>query len=110
MLVERPSMGIVDVSNEQRISSLAAAVLILSSLSLGECAASSGVSSSMDALALAAPPKTSIFDSPPKREQPAMTPQERLNLQKDLTAARDRHAPDAKAGAHAAPPAKPAKP
>jgi hypothetical protein len=110
MLVERPSMGIADVSNEQTISSLAAAVLILSSLSLGECAASSGVSLSMDARAQAAPPKTGIFDSPPKREQPAMTPQQQLNLQNDLTAARDRHAPDAKAGAHAAPPDKPVKP
>ena len=64
----------------------------------------------MDARAQAAPPKTGIFDSPPKREQPAMTLQQQLNLQKDLTAARDRHAPDAKAGAHAAPPDKPVKP
>jgi hypothetical protein len=62
----------------------------------------------MDARAQAAPPKTSIYDPPPQREKPAMTLDERLKLQKDLTAARDRHAPDAKARAHAAPPAQPA--
>jgi hypothetical protein len=64
----------------------------------------------MDARAQATPPKTSIYDPPPQREKPAMTLDERLKLQKDLTAARDRHAPDAKAKAHAAPPAQPAKP
>jgi hypothetical protein len=55
----------------------------------------------MDARAEApAPPKTSVYlpveDLPPKRENPAMTLDERLKLQKELIAARDRQAPDGK--------------
>ena len=42
------------------------------------------------------PPKTSVHlsveDLPPKREMPAMTPDERSKLQKELIAARDRQA------------------
>ena len=89
MLEEQQSMG-----NERKISAFAAA-LLLSTLSLVECAPATAGSSLMDAMAQATPPKTSIFDPPPQHE-PAMTPDERLKLQKDLTAARDRHAPDAK--------------
>jgi hypothetical protein len=55
----------------------------------------------MDARAQApAPPKTSVYplieDLPAKREKPAMTPDERLKLQKELIAARDRQAPSVK--------------
>src|SRR5260370_20614172 len=50
-----------------------------------------------------------IGDLPPKREKPAMTPDERLKLQKELIAARDRQAPAGKARAPAAP-AQPLKP
>jgi hypothetical protein len=39
-----------------------------------------------------------VEDLPPKREKPAMTADERLKLQKELTAARDRQAPKAKGG------------
>ena len=107
MLVERPSMGVAYVSNERKISAFAAAALLLSSLSLGGCATSTGGSSLMDARAEApAPPKTSVYlpveDLPPKREKPAMTPDERLKLQKELIAARDRQAPDGKARGGAA--------
>jgi hypothetical protein len=109
MLMERSSMGIVNISNARTLSSLVGAALIFSSLSLGECAASSA-RSSPDARAQAAPAKKSIFDAPPKRDEPTMTPDERLRLQKDLTAARDRHPPDPKAKAHAASPAHPVKP
>ena len=85
-----------------RTTSLATAALLLSGLSLGGCATSTAGSSLMDARAEApAPPKAGVYlpveDLPPKREKPAMTPDERLKLQKDLTAARDRHPPDAKA-------------
>ena len=52
--------------------------------------------------------KTSIYDPPPQREKPAMMLDERLKLQKDLTAARDRHSPNAKD--YAAPPAQLPKP
>ena len=107
---ERPAMGTVSVPNERKIPAFAAAALLVSSLSLGECATATAGSSLLDARAQAAPPKASIFDPPPPREKPAMTLDERLKLQKDLTAARDRHAPNAKARAHAAPPAQPAKP
>jgi hypothetical protein len=106
MLVERPSMGIAYVSNERKISAFAAAALLLSSFSLGGCATSTE-SSLMDARAEApAPPKTSVYlpvqDLPPKREKPAMTPDERLKLQKELIAARDRQAPGGKARGSAA--------
>jgi hypothetical protein len=78
------------------------------------CGTSTAGSSLMDARAeAAAPPKTSVYlpveDLPPKREKPAMTPDERLKLQKELIAARDRQAPAAKArgGAARAQPVKP---
>jgi hypothetical protein len=108
-------MDIAYVTNERKISAFTAAALLLSSLSLGGCATSTAGSSLMDARAEAAPapPKTSVYplveDLPPKREKPVMTPDERLKLQKELIAARDRQAPDGKARAHAAP-AQPAKP
>ena len=73
---------------------LAAAALPLCCLSLSGRAISSG-SSLMDARAESpARPKTSgypaVQDLPPKREKPAMTADERLKLQKELIAARDR--------------------
>ena len=56
------------------------------------------------------PPKTSAYlpveDLPSPREKPAMTPDERSKLQKELIAARDRQAPKGKAkgdAAHAEP-------
>ena len=97
MLEEQPSMGI---AYERTISAFAAA-LLLSSLSLGECTPATAGSSLMDARAQVPPPKARIFDPPPQRE-PAMTPDERLKLQRDLTNARDRQAPDGKAGARPA--------
>jgi hypothetical protein len=100
--------GYCCVPNERKIPAFAMAALLLSSLSLGACATAIAGSSLLDARAQAAPPKTSIYDPPPQREKPAMTLDERLKLQKDLTAARDRHASGAKA--HAAPPAQPTKP
>jgi len=115
MLVKQPSMGVAYVSNKRKITALAAGALLLSSLSLGGCATSTAGSSMMDARdeAAPAPPHTSVYpligDLPPKREKPAMTPDERLKLQKELIAARDRQAPAAKARAPAAP-AQPVKP
>jgi hypothetical protein len=41
--------------------------------------------------------QTSIFDPPPVRGKPAMTPADQLKLKKDLTAARDRREPNTKA-------------
>jgi hypothetical protein len=102
-------MNAAYISNERKIAT-AMAALLLSSLSPGECGTATAGSSLMDARAQAAPPKASIFDPPPQREKPAMTLGERMKLQKDLTAARDRRVPDAKARVHAAPPAQPAKP
>ena len=86
-------MGIAYVY--RRTAALAAAALLLSSLSLGGCATSTTGSSLMDARAEApAPPKTSAYlpveVMPPAREKPAMTPDERLKLQKELIAARNR--------------------
>ena len=102
------------MSKDGRTSSLATAALLLLGLSLGGCATSTAGSSLMDARAEAtAPPKTSVFlpveDLPPKREKPAMTADERLKLQKELIAARDRQAAAAKArgGAARAEPTKP---
>jgi hypothetical protein len=58
------------------------------------------------------PPKTSAYlpveDLPSPREKPAMTPDERLKLKNELTAARDRQAAAGKAqGAAITEPAKP---
>jgi hypothetical protein len=109
MLVKQPSMGVAYVSNERKITWLAAGALLLSCLSLGGCATSTAGSSLMDGRAEAAPapPNTSVYpligDLPPKREKPAMTPDERLKLQKELIAARDRQAPADKTRAPAAP-------
>jgi hypothetical protein len=96
----------MDVANERKITAPAAAALLLSSLSLGGCA-----TSLMDARAEAPAPHSYplVGDLPPKREQPAMTPDERLKLQKGLSAARDRQAPAGKARGGTAP-AQPVKP
>ena len=83
----------MDIKCERNIAAFAA--VVLSSLSLGDCATATAGSSLMDALAQATPPKPNIFDPPPQRA-PAMTPDERLKLQKDLTAARDRRTPTPK--------------
>jgi hypothetical protein len=85
------------MSKDRRATSLATAALLLSGLALGGCATPTGGSSLMDARAeVPAPPKTSVYlpveDLPPKREKPPMTPDERLKLQKELIAARDRQA------------------
>jgi len=78
------------------------AAQLLYSLSLGGCATSTTSSSPMDAHAEApARPKTSgylpVENLPPKDEKPAMTADERLKLQKELIAARDRQASRTKA-------------
>ena len=98
-------MGIAYVY--RRTAALAAAALLLSSLSLGGCATSTTGSSLMDARAEApAPPTTSAYLPvevlPPAREKPAMTADERLKLQKELIAARNRQ--------EGAAPAQPVKP
>jgi hypothetical protein len=95
-------MGVAYVPNERKITAFAAGALLLSSLSLGGCATSTAGSSLMDARAEApAVPKTSVYrpvgDLPPKRAVPAMTADERLKLQKELIAARDRQASAGKA-------------
>ena len=104
-------MGIAYVSKARKISAFAATALLLSSLSLGGCATST-TGSVMDARAEApAPPKTSAYlpveDLPPKREKAAMTPEERLKLQKELIAARDRQTSGGKAKGGRALPMKP---
>jgi hypothetical protein len=106
-------MRVAYVSNERKIAAFAAG-LLLASLSLGGCASSTAGSSLMDARAEApAPAKASAYlpveDLPPQREKPAMTADERLKLQKELIAARDRQATAAKAQGAAAP-AEPVKP
>jgi hypothetical protein len=93
-------MGIAYVYRQ--ITALAAGTSLLLSLSLGGCATSTAGSSLMDARAEApGPPKTSNYlpveDLPPPREKPVMTPDERLKLQKELIAARDRQMATGKA-------------
>jgi hypothetical protein len=111
MVVERSFMGIAYV-DERRRTALAVGALLLLSLSFGGCATSTG-SSPMDARAEASvPPPTSVYlpveDLPPQRENPAMTPDERLKLKKELIAARDRQAKAVKAqGTTLAEPLKP---
>lgn len=102
-------MGIAYVSKEQRVTALAA--LLMSSFSLVGCATLTVGSSPMDARAEApSPPKARVYlpveDLPP-RARPVMTPDERLKLQKELIAARDRQVAAAKTqGAASAEPEK----
>ncbi len=105
-------MGIAYVYKQ--IAALAAGALLLLSLALGGCATSTAGSSLMDARAEAPePPKPSAYLPvevlPPARENPAMTPDERSKLKKELLAARDRQEAAAKArgGAAQAAPVKP---
>ena len=83
-------------AREQKISGFAVAALSLLSLSL-ECTTATAGSSPLDARGQATPPKTNLFDAPPQRAEPTMTPDQQLKLEKDLTAARDRRGLDAKA-------------
>ena len=97
----------------RRIAALAAGAPLLLSLSLGGCVTSTAGSSPMDARAEASvSPKTSAYlpveDLPPKREMSPMTSDERMKLQKELIAARDRQ--EAAAKAQGAAPAEPVKP
>jgi hypothetical protein len=104
-------MGIAYVY--RRVAALAAGAPLLLSLSLGGCVTSTAGSSPMDARAEApVSPKTSAYlpveDLPPKREMSPMTSDERIKLQKELIAARDRQLAAAKAqGAASAQPVKP---
>jgi len=72
-------MAVAYVSNERKITALAAGVLLLSSFSLGGCASSTAGSSLMDARAEASEAvKTSAYppleDPANKRETATMTP------------------------------------
>ena len=83
----------------KRLTSIAAAASLLSSLSLAGCASTG--SSLMDARAELPPPQKSknylpVGDLPKPREKPAMTVEEQSKLQKELLAARDRQAIAAK--------------
>ena len=93
-------MGVAYVSNERKKTAFAAGVLLLSSLALCGCATSTSSASLMDARAEApaSPPSAylPVEDLPPKRAVPALTADERLKLQKELIAARDRQVSKAK--------------
>ena len=83
-----------------QIRALAAGELLLLTLGLGGCATSTAGSSLMDARAEAPAPRETggylpVEDLPPPRE--IMTVDERLKLEKELTAARDRQAAAVKA-------------
>jgi hypothetical protein len=96
------SAGRAFMSKNAKMTALGTAALLLFSLFLGGCTTSTTPSSLMDAHAEAPVlPKTSgylpVEDLPPKDKKPAMTADERLKLQKELIAARDRQASRAKA-------------
>jgi hypothetical protein len=98
------------MSQDRRFTALAAAVLLLSILSLGGCV----TSTPMDARAeVPGPPKPTAYlpveDVPPRPEKPAMTADEQSKLKKELAAARDRQVPKNKAKG-AATRAEPVKP
>jgi len=102
------------MSKDVKMSSLAAAALLLCSLSFDGCAPSTIGSSLVDARAeVPARPKPSgylaVEDLPPEGEKATMTVDERLKLQKELIGARDRQASRTKpTGATASP--QPTKP
>jgi hypothetical protein len=83
----------MDIANVKgRKTALAAGTLLMLTLSLGGCATSTADSSLVDARAEAPAPKTTGYPSlkvlPPPSE--IMTADKRSNLEKELTAARDR--------------------
>jgi hypothetical protein len=82
-------------SSANQRASLVAGVLALSAAALAPT----------DVRAQAAHPKQNVFESPPPRARPAMTPDERSKLKNDLGALRDRQAGSANGKA-----AKPRKP
>jgi hypothetical protein len=92
MRVEQARMGIAYVNGQ--IRALTAGVLLLLTLSLGGCVTSTAGSSLMDARAdeTPAPRKTSGYPSLEVLPPPAkiMTADERLKLEKELTAARQK--------------------
>jgi hypothetical protein len=96
------------MSKDGKIAARAAAALLLLSLSLGGCATSNVGPSLMDARAEVparqkeADGYLAVQDLPPKREKPAMTADERLKLQNELIAARDRQMSAGKAKGDAA--------
>jgi hypothetical protein len=97
-------MGIACVSYQRTF--VAGALLL--GLSLGGCATSTAGSSPMDARAEApVVPKASAYlpveDLPPKRKTPVLAADERLKIQKELIAARDRQASSGKAKRGAVP-------
>ena len=66
-------------------------VLIMAvALLIALCVESNAGSSLMDAKAQVVLPKQNLFDPLPKREQPAMRPDELAKMKKDLNATRDR--------------------
>jgi hypothetical protein len=90
------------MSNDGRFTALAAAAILLSVVALAPLRTRAEQPGH---------PKTTDYpaveDLPPKRETPAMTPDEQLKLKKELSATRDRQAPKAGVGARRAEPVKP---
>jgi hypothetical protein len=88
---------------DRKISALAAAVLLLSALALGGC------STSIADLPLVGTPADAperpkeagaylpVHDLPPARDEAALTPAQRAEIQKELLAARDRQASESAA-------------
>jgi hypothetical protein len=84
------------MSKDRRFGPLAAATTLLSIHSLGMV-----ISATIDARAEEHPKTTgypALGDMPPRPERPPMTSDEMSKLKKDLSAARDRQVPKAKAG------------
>jgi hypothetical protein len=84
------------MSKDAKTAIRAAAALVVLSLSLGGCATSPAGSSPMDAHA-EGPVRPKAEDLSPRAEKPGMSADERLKLQKELIAARDRQESRAKA-------------
>jgi hypothetical protein len=93
----------VTMAVDRKKSALAAAALLLSALALGGC------SMSLSDLPLVGTPADAperpkepgaylpVHDVPPDREEAALTPAQRAEMQKELLAARDRQAAEAAA-------------
>ena len=86
------------MSVERKISALAVAALLLSSLTLGGCATSIadlplvGIPADAPARPKEVGAYLPVHDLPPDREEAAMAPAERAKIQAELLAARDRQA------------------
>jgi len=98
------------MSRNRRFAGLVAAAVPLSVVLLGACLISIPMDARAQEPARKATGYPAVEDVPPRRENPAMTTDEQVNLKKELGAARDRQTSKGKSSGAGAARTDPAKP